>query len=73
MPAGDLVGRGRELGLLDRRLSAARAGEGGLVLVEGEAGAGKTAPAHALSGRARRAGMRVAWGACLEGAGTAPY
>ncbi|MFC8518920.1 ATP-binding protein [Streptomyces sp. NPDC057257] len=70
---GEFVGRGRELAVLERRLAAARAGGGGLVLVEGEAGAGKTALAHALGRRARTAGMRVAWGACLEGGGTAPY
>jgi tetratricopeptide (TPR) repeat protein len=67
------VGRGRELADFDRRLAAARAGSGALVLVEGEAGAGKTALAYSLVGRARRAGVRVAWGACLEGEGAAAY
>ncbi|MFH8935496.1 ATP-binding protein [Streptomyces griseosporeus] len=73
MTEDDLVGRGRELAVLERQLDDARDGRGGLVLVEGEAGAGKTALAHALARRARRRGARVAWGACLEGEGTAPY
>jgi predicted ATPase len=68
-----LVGRGRELAELMRRLEAAQAGSGGLVLVEGDAGAGKTALAHSVVRRARRAGMRTAWGACLESEGAAPY
>ena len=57
----------------DRRLAAARAGSGAVVLVQGDAGAGKTALAYALVGRARRAGARVAWGACLEGEGAPAY
>src|SRR5688572_3577510 len=61
-----LVGRGRELAELTRRLEAARAGNGGLVLVEGDAGAGKTALANSVVRRARQAGMRTGWGACLE-------
>ncbi len=73
MTADPLVGRAREIALLERRLEAARAGSGASVLVEGEAGAGKTALANELVHRARRAGMRAAWGACLEGEGAAPY
>ncbi|MGI5290258.1 ATP-binding protein [Nonomuraea polychroma] len=68
-----LIGRDRELADFTRLLEAARAGSGALVLVEGVAGVGKTALAHALVRRAREAGMRVAWGACLEGEGAAPY
>src|SRR5262249_39736218 len=61
------VGRDRELADFDRRLAATQAGSGALMLVEGEAGAGKTALAYSLVGRARLAGGRGAWGACLEG------
>ncbi|MGI5326802.1 helix-turn-helix transcriptional regulator [Actinomadura nitritigenes] len=67
------VGRERELAFLSGRLAEALDGEGGAVLIEGEAGAGKTALAHALARRARADGVRTAWGACLEGEGAAPY
>jgi predicted ATPase len=67
------VGRNRELADLERRLTSARQGDGALVLVEGDAGLGKTALAHSLVRRARRAGVRVAWGACLEGEGAPAY
>jgi DNA-binding CsgD family transcriptional regulator/tetratricopeptide (TPR) repeat protein len=69
-----LVGRDRELATLDELLSGARAGRGGVVvLASGEAGAGKTALADAVAARARQSGGRVAWGACREGDGGAPY
>jgi predicted ATPase len=68
-----LVGRAGELAGFDGRLAGARARRGGLVLVEGDPGVGKTALANSVVGRARRAGMRTAWGACLEGEGAAAY
>ena len=69
-----LVGRERELAALDERLSVARAGHGGVVVLAlGEAGVGKTALADAVAGQARQAGLRVVWGACREGDGGAPY
>jgi predicted ATPase len=37
-----LVGRGRELATLTERLEAAERGEGGVVLIAGEPGIGKT-------------------------------
>ena len=43
-----LVGRDRELGILRERLEATCAGHGGLVLIGGEAGIGKTALAEAM-------------------------
>jgi predicted ATPase len=46
----DLVERGAALRLLDRALSAARAGSGGAVLLEGEPGIGKTALLARLRG-----------------------
>ena len=45
--AASLVGRGAQLAELRSRAAAAREGEGGLVLIRGEAGVGKTALARA--------------------------
>ncbi len=44
-----------------------------MVLVEGEAGMGKTALAHELTRRARHEGVAICWGGCLEGKGAPPY
>ncbi|MDP9847032.1 ATP-binding protein [Streptosporangium lutulentum] len=73
MEDGVFVGRARELADLERRVAAAREGGGALVLVEGEAGAGKTALAHSVARSARRAGVRAAWGSCREGEGAPAY
>jgi len=67
------VGRERELGLLERRLADAGASDGGLVLVDGEPGMGKTALGHELTRRARAAGLVTCWGACWEGEGAPAY
>src|SRR4030095_4353728 len=40
---GHLVGRKRERAVLDRLLEGARAGDGGVLVVHGEPGVGKTA------------------------------
>jgi DNA-binding CsgD family transcriptional regulator len=42
-PGGQLLGRGREREALDRLLNAARGGRGGILVVYGEPGVGKTA------------------------------
>ena len=67
------VGRDHELGVLERHLADARATDGGLVLVDGEPGMGKTALGHELTRRARAAGMVTCWGACWEGEGAPAY
>ena len=72
--AAGLVGRARELGELERALEAARAGNGGTVLVAGEAGIGKTRLASELAKRARVAGFEVLLGRSIDLVGTElPY
>src|ERR1700736_2426708 len=43
VPGGQLVGRQREREVLGRLLNAARGGDGGVLVVHGEPGVGKTA------------------------------
>jgi DNA-binding CsgD family transcriptional regulator len=68
-----LVGRDRELALLGDRREAALNGRGGLVLIGGEAGIGKTALAEALCREARERGALVAIGHCYDLSETPPY
>ncbi|WP_327105030.1 BTAD domain-containing putative transcriptional regulator [Nonomuraea glycinis] len=68
---GRLVGRDGEVRAVEERLAEARAGRGGLVVVTGEAGIGKTSLARAVAELAGARGFRVAWGRCLDG-GSAP-
>lgn len=55
----EIVGREREFALLVERLTAAAMGRGGLVLLSGEAGTGKTVCAELLAAHARTQGMAV--------------
>src|SRR6476620_4883571 len=55
-----LLEREGELGRLDAALARARAGNGGLAVIEGEAGIGKSALVSAVRARAAGDGMRVA-------------
>lgn len=72
--AGDaFVGRERELGELRAGLSAAVAGHGGLWLVTGEAGIGKTRLATEFATHAAGEGARVLWGRCREDQGAPAY
>ena len=64
-PAGQLLGRQRERGVLDRLLEGAREGHGGVLAVYGEPGVGKTALLdYAI---AARADFRVARAVGVEG------
>ena len=67
----ELVGRERELAELTAALEAAEAGRGGLVLLAGEPGIGKTTLAQAFARFAVERGARLAWGRAWE-AGGAP-
>jgi DNA-binding CsgD family transcriptional regulator/tetratricopeptide (TPR) repeat protein len=72
--SGVFVGRARELRELERALAAARAGSGGIVLVAGEAGIGKTRLAAEAASRARGAGFEVLVGRSIDLVGTElPY
>ncbi|MEV6304562.1 AAA family ATPase [Actinoplanes sp. NPDC051861] len=66
---GDLVGRDDELAVLRQAVQSAQAGDTGLVLVEGEPGAGKTRLVEEVTGDAARHGAHVVWGHCLEDTG----
>ncbi|CAA9488549.1 MAG: hypothetical protein AVDCRST_MAG67-1200 [uncultured Solirubrobacteraceae bacterium] len=64
-----LVGRGRELAQLDVSLDRAFAGRGGLILLTGEPGIGKTALAREFVEHASARGAAWAWGSCWDGGG----
>jgi DNA-binding winged helix-turn-helix (wHTH) protein/tetratricopeptide (TPR) repeat protein len=66
-----LVGREALLARLEAALDDAAAGRGGIVLLEGEAGVGKTSLLDAVADLARARGLRVARGACRESGGPA--
>jgi DNA-binding CsgD family transcriptional regulator len=72
-PPPPLVGREREQGVLRDYLAAALAGHGGLVLIGGEAGIGKTALAESLGDTASAHGALVLVGCCYDLSETPPY
>jgi DNA-binding NarL/FixJ family response regulator len=67
------VGRTGELAALTADLDAAVGGHGGVVLVAGEPGIGKTRLVEELAGRAAGHGAVVLWGRCWEGAGAPAF
>src|SRR4051812_10330475 len=68
-----LVGRKRERAILRAYLDAALAGRGGLVLLSGEAGVGKTALAEDLCRDAVECGALLLTGHCYDLTETPPY
>ena len=68
-----LVGREAELARLDMAVNETVAGQGGLVLVSGEPGIGKTRLVEEVAARAAQAGALVAWGRIDEAEGSPPY
>ncbi|MEO6397517.1 MAG: protein kinase, partial [Tepidiformaceae bacterium] len=70
---GVFVGREKELERLRKAFDEAFAGRGGLVMLVGEPGIGKTRTAHELETYARMRGATVLWGANHDGSGAPPY
>jgi DNA-binding CsgD family transcriptional regulator len=67
------VGRDTELAALTADLQAAVAGRGGVVLLAGEPGIGKTRLAEELAALATARGALVLWGRCWEGEGAPAF
>src|SRR5262245_60699522 len=67
------TGRTAELARLTHRLDEARGGRGGVVLVMGEPGIGKTRTLEELAERVQAQGTLVLWGRCYEGEAGRPY
>jgi hypothetical protein len=72
-PASPLVGRDREMAELAGALDRSRGGQGGLILIGGEAGIGKTRLLEALADRAATQGMQVLWGRCWDSGGAPAF
>jgi predicted ATPase len=71
--ATPFVGREAELAALTADLEAALAGRGGMVLLAGEPGIGKTRLAEELAAQASARGVLVLWGRCWEGEGAPAF
>lgn len=67
------VGRSEERSLLRKAVSRAIAGGGGVALIAGEAGLGKTRLVDEIAAEAKAAGMFVVRGQCYDMEGSLPY
>src|SRR5262245_20511288 len=67
------TGRAAELARLEGRLEEARGGRGGVVLLVGEPGIGKTRTLEEFAETARAQDALVLWGRCYEGEAARPY
>jgi DNA-binding SARP family transcriptional activator len=70
---GSFVGRDAELQRLEAMLSDAAAGRGGVAVVVGEPGIGKTRLAEELTHVATRRGFVTAWARCPESGAVPPF
>ncbi len=68
-----LVGRRDELAKLRSRVKSAAQGRGGLVLIQGEVGVGKSRLLRELADWARRERVEVLWGSGKQSPEVAPY
>src|SRR5437870_421935 len=68
-----LIARDSERSTLEEALLSAPRGDGGVVIVGGEAGMGKTRLVNTLAGRARTLGCVVVAGGCSEAELSLPY
>ena len=73
LAGGIFVGREREIEQLREAADGALAGNGGLLLLVGEPGIGKTRTSEELATYARVSGARVYWGRCREDEGAPAY
>jgi class 3 adenylate cyclase/tetratricopeptide (TPR) repeat protein len=67
------VGRSEERSLLRQAVSRAIAGSGGVALIAGEAGLGKTRLVDEIAAEAKASGMFVVRGQCYDMEGSLPY
>ena len=72
-PAGNFVGREREIAQLRAAVDDAVSSRGRVVVLAGEPGIGKTRTAEELAVYARLRGAAVRWGRCYEGEGAPAY
>jgi hypothetical protein len=70
---GPFIGRDREWAELLAGFQDALGGRGGVFLIAGEPGIGKTTLAENLASAAAERGARVAWSRAWDGGGAAPY